>query len=178
MKKVLLIALVAGLLAATAFTQTVPLKESGTSLYAMASGWGVNNFKEVGAGLNVGFITSIDKDRGIFLRVGYSSLNFGVDRGGLTQSVQAMPGLTWYVGKKWVVWVSGGLAGYTTGENSGADALGGIGFSRRIWTSDDATKLVPANLDLFAEVLFTDGGGQPTGSFGQINFGIKLGKAE
>ena len=167
------LALVAGM-AHAQDTTIVPLKENALQGYLMFSGWSGDKFASLNGGVKLGTIISLDDSRKLFLRTGYASLNWG---DGLIQSIEVCPTLTWYLGQKWTFYALGGLSGYVSGDNSGLDAVGGFGCSRRVWTSK-MPAVVPASLDLFAEAILTQSRDQATGGTAQINVGIKFGKAE
>lgn len=161
------------LLAVTAMGQTV-IKENNLYGYTMFSGWSGDKFANVNGGLKIGTIISLDSDRKLFLRTGYSSLNWG---NSLVQSIDIVPTLNWYLGNRWSFYALGGLTGYVSGENEGLDAVGGFGASRRVWTSKQVGS-TPASLDLFGEVLLSQSRDQATGGLAQINIGVKFGRAE
>ena len=172
MKKLLIISILT-LCALTAFGQT-PIKENNLYGYTMFSGWSGDKFSTVNGGLKIGTIISLDSDRKLFLRTGYSSLNWG---DGLVQSIDVVPTLVWYLGSRWSFYALGGLTGYVSGDNDGLDAVGGFGASRRVWTSKQAGS-IPACLDLFGEVLLSQSRDQVTGGMAQVNIGVKFGRSE
>ena len=155
--------------------ERVPLVTSGTSAFIMATGWSEQPFQSFEGGLRAGLTLPLETDRGLYLRTAYQSLN--LTGGDLIQSVEIMPLLSWYVGTKWEVYLTGGLTGYVGGDNTGFDATGGFGAARRLWTQPQVTSLIPASVDVFGEISFTDAGGQPSGGMAQLSIGLRLNKA-
>ena len=152
-------------------TAPTTLVNSGTSAFVMATGWSEQPFQSFNGGIRAGITLPLDGQKGLFLRTAYQSLNFQGDQ---IQSLEVMPLLTWYVGNKWTFYLTGGLTGYVGGENTGFDGTGGFGIARRVWTQPQGDFLIPACIDLFAELTFTDAGGQPTGGLAQISAGIQI----
>lgn len=151
------------------------LQSSGTSAFCMVSGWSQQPFDKFDSGIRAGLILPLDKEKGLSLRTAYQSLSIsGSDR---IQSVEVMPLLSWYIGTKYEFYLTGGITGYVGGENSGIDGTGGFGVARRIWTQPAGTSLIPASLDLFGEISFTDASGQPSGGLGQLSIGLRFNKA-
>ena len=174
MKRIIATLIALALITGAVSAQVVPLKENALQGYLMFSGWSGDKFSNLNGGVKLGTIISLDDSRKLFLRTGYASLNWG---DGLIQSIEVCPTLTWYLGQKWVFYALGGLTGYVSGDNTGLDAVGGFGCSRRVWTSK-MQAVVPASLDLFGECILTQSRDQATGGTAQINVGIKFGKAE
>ena len=171
MKKIFVVAMV--LLAASLSAQTI--QENPMSGYIMFSGWSGDKFASANGGVKIGTQISIDRDRKLFLRTEFSSLTFKSDP---IQSINVMPTMTWFVGKKWSLYACGGITGYVDGDNSGLDAMGGFGLSRRMWTDKNGGLPVPASIDLFGELLLTQSRDQASGGMAQLNVGIKFGRAE
>lgn len=155
--------------------QPVYLQNSGTSAFLMATGWTEQPFEKFEGGFRAGLILPLDRDRGLSLRTAYQSLN--IIGGEDVRSIEVMPTLTWYVGTKWEFYLTGGLTGYVDGDNTGFDGTGGFGVARRFWTQLPGTSVIPASADVFAELSFTDAGGQPTGGLAQLSIGIRFNKA-
>jgi hypothetical protein len=177
MKKIAIAIVVMSLMAAVVGAQTTPpIKENAFQLYGMVSGWSVDKLSNLNGGVKIGTILCLDKDKGLFVRGGYSSYN--LKESPAIQSLDLMPTLTFYIGRKWSLWASGGITGYIGGENSGIDATGGLGAGRRLWTEPNPVKASPAYLDLFGELLVTQARGQITGGYTQVNIGLKFGVAE
>lgn len=153
------------------------LVNSGTSAFVMATGWSEQPFQSFEGGLRAGLTVPLESDRGLYLRTAYQSLN--IVGGERIQSIEIMPLLSWYVGSKWEVYLTGGLTGYVGGENSGVDATGGFGAARRLWTqqADPGGSPIPSSVDVFGEISFTDAGGQPTGGMAQLSIGLRWNKA-
>lgn len=161
----------------SAVAQTTPptLQSSGTSAFAMVSGWSEKPFQKFEGGIRAGLTLPLESERGLYLRTAYQSLN--IVGGENIQTIEVTPLLSWYIGTKWEFYLVGGLTGYVGGENSGIDATGGFGFARRVWTQQPGTSVIPASIDFFGEVSFTDAGGQPVGGRGQLNLGIRFNKS-
>lgn len=151
------------------------LTSSGTSAFIMVTGWSEQPFTSFDGGIRAGLTLPLESDRGLFLRTAYQSLN--LTGGDNIQSVEIMPLLNWYVGRKWEVYLTGGLTGYVGGDNTGFDATGGFGVARRLWTQPQGTSIIPASVDIFGEISFTDAGGQPSGGMAQLSLGLRLNKA-
>lgn len=176
MKKLILLGLLLCAIGVQAQEPPQQLQSSGTSAFVMASGWSQQPFESFEGGIRAGLILPLDKEKGLSLRTAYQSLN--IVGGDNIQSIEIMPLLTWYIGTKWEFYLTGGLTGYVGGDNSGFDGTGGFGVARRIWTQPQGGAfLIPASLDLFGEVSFTDAGGQPSGGLAQLSVGIRFNKS-
>lgn len=182
--RALIVALFVAMLAMPTFAQvsTDPqppsgkLQESGTSLVLMGSTFTNDKFKSVSGGIKFGGILPLLPDQGIYLRTVYSRFNFGKDSAMSNIETQALS--DWYLGKKWKLYVMLGGATYTGGENGGTDFIAGVGASRRIWTAAYEVGAISAGLDVYGEISFTDATGQNTGSFAQLNIGLKFNKGK
>ena len=96
------------------------------------------------------------------------------------QAISTSVLMDFFLGKKWKFYVDVGAQNYVSGENTNTDLFGGIGASRRIWTGDRPTansESVPASFDAFGEISLTDADGNATGSYAQLNFGVKFNQA-
>ena len=173
MKKILIVVIVM-LVSCAVSSRAQALKENGLYGYTMFSGWSGDKFANVNGGIKIGTIISLDSDRKLYLRTGYSSLNWGE---GTVQSIDIVPTLSWYLGNRWSFYALGGLTGYVSGANDGMDAVGGFGASRRVWTSKFVSES-PACFDIFGEMLLSQSRDQATGGLAQINIGVKFGRAE
>lgn len=175
--KNLFIFLLVSVCAVGAMAQDAPkqLTSTGTSAFIMATGWSEKPFTSFEGGVRAGITLPLDSEKGLFLRTAYQSLS--LTDGDAIQSIEVMPLLSWYVGTKWEFYLTGGLTGYVGGENSGIDGTGGFGVARRLWTQTQGTFVIPASIDVFGEVSFTDAGGQPSGGLAQLSIGIKINKS-
>jgi hypothetical protein len=156
-------------------TTTTTLEESGQSLILMTSGFTDNKFKSFGGGFKIGGQMTVNEAKDEWVRVIYAQFNVGADP---IQALELSALQDYYVGSKWKLYLM--LAGttYIGGDNNGTDFSAGFGLSRRVWTAKDASAThIPFGVDLYGEMIFTEGSGQPSGSFAQINLGIKLNKA-
>jgi hypothetical protein len=168
--------MVAGLLAGSIVAQTPQIKENSLYGYCMASTWTTDKFSSANGGISLGTIISIDADRKLSLRTGYSSLNFGENND--VQLIEIMPLLSWYIGEKWTFYATGGICGYVSGPDDGIDARGGFGASRRLWTDNKFVGKIPASFDIFGELILTQARDQITNGYMQVNLGIRFGKSE
>lgn len=151
------------------------LKESPLQAVLMGSGWTDNNFSEgLSGGITAGIQTSLDADRGLWLRVLYSRYNFGPSEAGESISISAL--MDWYLGKKWKFYLDFGPEFNVAGPLSGTDYFTSVGASRRLWTSDDPNLITQAHLDGFLEISFNDGSEQTSGNYLQLNIGLKFGR--
>lgn len=135
--------------------------------------------EEINGGFKIGGQFLLDKDRGLWLRTIYSDWNMKPIEG--IQSLQSAALIEWYVGKMWSLYGMAGAESYLSGENTGTDLLLGFGMTRRVWTSKaegfGPLTDIPAHIDMFGEISFTDADGQATGNFIQVNVGVAFGKA-
>lgn len=153
------------------------LEESGTSLVLMTSAFTDSKFEDFSGGLKLGGILPFDDGHTIFVRVIYSRINFGKNKEDL-ESLQGTMLMDWYLGSKWKFYATVGADKYLSGPNSGADFAAGVGLSRRIWTDQEPIlSLIPASFDLYGELMLTDATKQETGTFVQLNVGLKFNKA-
>lgn len=174
MKKLLILTcLIALALPMVSQAQTTKLQETGTSLILMNSVFTDSKLKDFSGGIKIGTILPLDKDKGLFLRTCYSRFNFGPNNQMSSVEVTALS--DWYIGHLWKLYALMGGNAYTGGDNNGTDLIAGIGLSRRIWTEPLSTG-IPAGLDLYGEISFTDATGQTIESFAQLNFGVKFNK--
>lgn len=173
MKKVLLILLVALIL--PVLLQAQELKQSPTQAVFMGSAWNDNSFSaQTDFGLKAGLQTALDQGKGIWIRVLYAQWQLRPSQ--TTQAFTTSILTDWYIGKKWTFYIDFGGESYVDGPLTGTDLFAGVGTTRRVWTDNRPGYDIPAHLDLFGEIKFADGSGQITGSYVQINMGIKFGR--
>ncbi|MBD3403789.1 hypothetical protein GF420_12895 [candidate division GN15 bacterium] len=132
--------------------------------------WTDDGFDEqIDFGMQTGFMTAVDRGKGLWLRTLYSRWNFQPDEPIQSLSVDAI--IEFDVGSGFTVYGVGESDNYVGGDNKGTDFGGGFGAAWRFHTFGEDSWLVPGNLALFVEVDYVDAGTQPTGSF----IGAKLG---
>lgn len=148
---------------------TATLQEGDFAGVLFGTVWTDDGFENAHGGIKLGVQTVLDRGKGLWLRTIYTYYNFDPDP---IQSLQTSGMLDWYVGKKWKVWFQTGVDTYLAGENTGVDLFGGFGLSRRMMTFENIDQSIPANVDMFAELSFTDADEQQTGNFMQVNIGI------
>ena len=175
MKKFLTILLIALILPVSCILKAEELKQSPTQAVFMGSGWNDNSFSEsMDFGLKAGLQTALDEDKGIWIRVLYSQWQLRPSQ--TTQAFTTSILTDWYVGKKWTYYMDFGGESYVDGPLTGTDLFAGMGVTRRIWTDSRPGYDIPAHVDLFGEIKFADGSGQVTGSYVQLNVGVKFGR--
>lgn len=176
MKKLLIILLVALVIPVTCTLQAQEIKQSPTQLVLMASAWNDRQFSQpTELGMKLGVQTAIDGERGLWLRMLYAK--WELQESQTTQSLSPSVMMDWYAGKRWTVYVDVGSEIYVDGNLDGSDPFAGVGASRRLWTDTREGFKIPAHLDVFGEMRFADGSGQITGSYVQINIGVKFGRS-
>ncbi len=170
MHRLLMAVLVLAFLMATSvcFGQAT-LQEGDFAGVLFGTVWTDDGFENAHVGLKIGAQTVLDHDKGLWLRTIYTQYNFDPEP---LRTLQTAAMLDWYVGKKWKVWFLTGVDSYLAGENTGADLFGGFGLSRRMATFQNVDRSIPANVDMFAELSFTDADEQRTGNFMQVNIGV------
>jgi len=151
------------------FGQVATLQEGDFAGVLFGTVWTDDGFDNTRGGVKFGAQTVLDHDKGLWLRTIYSQYNFDPEP---MRTLQTAAMLDWYVGKRWKAWFLTGVDSYLAGDNSGADLFGGFGLSRRMLTFNNVDRVIPANLDLFAEFSFTDADEQQTGNFMQVNIGV------
>lgn len=126
-----------------------------------------DGFKSVDGGLRLGIITPLDFDRGLFLRIVGGRVNFGDND---ITTIQPTAMMNWSLGKKWDLWVTGGVDLYINDSpNEGSDFVGGLGASRVFYASKDGPTFRG-----WGELSLTDATNQSTGKYGQLNVGITI----
>lgn len=123
-------------------------------------------------GLKLGTIVPLDGGKNMYLRTLYSRWNFRPNSP--IQSIKINLLVEYWLGKGWWVYGLGGGDFFVGGDNKGGDWSGGFGGAKTILTVHNDQKVQDGRLDVFADIDFTDASGQVTGSYFQLNFGVKF----
>lgn len=126
-------------------------------------------------GFKIGTLVSIDSEKGMFLRTMFTRSSYGPSEDDI-ESISISVLSEWYLGKKFGFYATFGGDTYVSGDFSGTDPFLGFGLTKPVWTDSDASFKIPAQIDLFFELNFQDGAGQPTGGYNQVNFGLIFSK--
>lgn len=127
-----------------------------------------DDFKHIDLGGRIGFITSLDSDKDMSLRIVATQIDIGDEN---MTTIQPVVMWKWFLGKKWDIWWVVGSEIYVDGPNEGMDGIVGIGASRSLATINKDWP-TPAILSGFFEASFTEAGMTATGSYAQINLGV------
>lgn len=180
----LFIVLILPMLLMTCFMQPVAAQEdvpeqSPFAFVLMGSGFVEDNFDQDtwGGGVKLGFLQKLDKTKGLYLRTLYSRFEFG-EKSALTHSLDYSLLLKWYAGRKWDIYMNLGASTHIGGEFSGTDPIGGVGFSRIIYTDDSGNNTKPFTAKAFFEIDLADSDGQLAGNYAQVNIGFTLARPE
>jgi len=137
--------------------------------------WTWNDFKDAGGGVQLGTQVQIDQERGLSIRTLYTQ--FDVGEVGPAKVIKTSVLSAYDFGKKWSFYFEiGGNFYMNTDSGDDGDFFGGFGASRRIYTADPKTWIVPGSVDLFGEVSFCPSDGVPTGDYVQLLLGLKFTK--
>ena len=147
------------------FAQAPP--QGDASLLVYGSAWTDDDFVTTHGGLKLGMQQRIGE--GTWMRWTYSQYNFDPEP---IQSFGASFLFDWYAGKQLTIYLMTGAEGYVAGENSGIDLATGLSIARPVWEIQRMGWLVNPTVNVFADITFTDAGGQSTGSYAQFNLGI------
>lgn len=171
MRKLLI--LIASLAFAALLLAVAPIMgQANPPFYGVIAGSTVTNsdFSAWKGGIDVGLAIPIDGER-LALSGLYKKAEFGNKT---LQSVRVSLLLSWYVGKKWRIYVPvGGDAPLT--EDTQGDYFSGLGVSRRIFTANDPDYLVPLSIDGFVHFTTADPSGEGS-NINQITIGILVSK--
>lgn len=163
----------------SANAQTEQPEQSPFAIVLMGTGYVQDDFDQNtwGGGVKLGYLMQLDKTKGLYIRSLYSRFTFG-EENELTHSLDNSLLLEWYAGRKWNIYMNLGASTHIGGEFSGTDPVGGIGFSRIIYTDDSGNNTKPFTVKTFLEVDLADSDGQTTGNYAQVNIGFTLARPE